>query len=247
MALDGPILGGYSTMDPRTRKRLIFLGGFLLYFGVLWSLWDTALIYPLKVFVVFLHEVSHAVAAVATGGSVERIILDPNQGGAAYTVGGNAFLTLSAGYLGSLLWGALFILLGFSSWARPRWIIGTVGAAVLGLTLFLVRSLFGVGFGILFGGALLVAARYLSQGVNRVILLVLGLTSCLYAILDIKSDVLDRPHLQSDAAMLAEMTGIPTPFWGFLWIALALLVSAWLLRWVGRRMEKSDPGEAAPA
>ena len=67
----------------------------------------------------------------------------------------------------------------------------------------------------------LAAARYLSQGVNRALLLGLGLTSALYAILDIKSDVLDRPQLPSDAAMLAEMTGIPTAAWGFLWIGIA--------------------------
>jgi hypothetical protein len=228
-------------MDPLSKRRLIFLGGFLLYFGVLWSLWDTAIIYPLKLFVVLLHEVSHAAAAVATGGSVERILLNAQQGGATYTRGGNPFITLSAGYLGSLLWGSLFVVLAFNRWLRPRWIVGAVGASVLLLTVFLVRSLFGVGFGILFAGALLAGARYLSQGLNRTLLLGLGLTSTLYAILDIKSDVLDRPHLPSDAAMLAEMTGIPTVVWGFLWIGIALLVSAWLLRWVARRVEAGIP------
>lgn len=228
-------------MDPKLKNRLFFLGGFVVYFGVLWSLWDTALIYPLKIFVVFLHEVSHAMAAVATGGSVERILLDPNQGGAAYTVGGSGFLTLSAGYLGSLLWGVLFVMLGFSRWARPKWIIGAVGVMVLAMTVGLVRTPFGWAFGLLFGGALLASARYLSQRTNRTLLLGLGLTSALYAILDIKSDVLARPELRSDAAMLAEMTGIPTVFWGFLWIAIALLVCAWLLRWAARRMDTPIP------
>ena len=249
-------------MSEKNKRRFLFLGGFLLYFGLLWSLWDTAIIYPVKLFVVLLHEVSHAGAAVATGGTVERILLNANQGGATYTLGGNAFLTLSAGYLGSLLWGALFIMLAFNRWLRPRWILGGVGASVLLLTLFLVRGFFGMGvgdrvpacpgpptrkvknigqvllgFGILFAAALLAGAKFLSQGVNRALLLGLGLTSTLYAILDIKSDVLDRPQLPSDAAMLAEMTGIPTAAWGFLWIGIALLVSAWLLRWVARRME----------
>jgi hypothetical protein len=219
------------------KRRFLFLGGFLLYFGLLWTLWDTAIIYPVKLFVVLLHEVSHAGAAVATGGTVERILLNANQGGATYTLGGNAFLTLSAGYLGSLLWGALFIVLAFNRWLRPRWILGGVGASVLLLTLFLVRGMFGMGFGILFAAALLAGAKFLSQGLNRALLLGLGLTSSLYAILDIKSDVLDRPQLPSDAAMLAEMTGIPTAVWGFLWIGIALLVCAWLLRWVARRME----------
>jgi len=217
-------------MSPKSKRRAIFLGGFVLYFGLLWTLWDTAIIYPLKIFVVLLHEVSHAAAAVATGGTVERILLDAHQGGATYTRGGNAFFTLSAGYLGSLLWGALFIILAFSRWLKPRWIMSAVGASVLLLTLFLVRGVFGFGFGILFSVALLAGSKYLSQGVNRGLLLGLGLTSTLYAILDIKSDILDRPHLRSDTA-----------FWGFLWIGIALLVSAWLLRWVARRMEADIP------
>ncbi len=229
-------------MRPRLKRRVIFLGGFLLYFGVVWVLWDTVLIYPLKIFVVFLHEVSHAMAAVATGGSVVRILLDPYQGGAAYTVGGNRFIILSAGYLGSLLWGVAFVMLAFSRRIRPRWVLGAMGGLVVLLTFLLVRSWFGFGFGLAFGAALLASARYLKDEVNRVFLLGLGLTSALYAVLDIKSDVLDRPHLPSDAAMLAEMTGIPTAFWGFLWIAIALLVSAWLLRWVARRVERGEVG-----
>jgi hypothetical protein len=228
-------------MSPISKRRFLFFGGFVLYFGLLWFLWDTAVIYPLKLFVVLLHEVSHAAAAVATGGTVERILLNAQQGGATYTRGGSAFFTLSAGYLGSLLWGVLFVVLAFSRWLKPRWILGAVGVSTLLLTLFLVRGLFGMTFGILFSGAVLAGAKYLSQGMNRAFLLGLGLTSTLYAILDIKSDVLDRPHLPSDAAMLAEMTGIPTAVWGFLWIGIALLVSAWLLRWVARRMEAGMP------
>jgi hypothetical protein len=186
---------------------------------------------------------------VATGGSIEQIDLYANQGGAAYTVGGMPFVTLSAGYLGSLLWGVLFVMLGFSRWFKPRWIIGALGAFILLTTLFVVRNPFGFFFGIAFGGALIAASKYLSQRTNRFLLLGLGLTSALYAILDIKSDILARPHLQSDAAMLAEMTGIPTIVWGFLWIAIALLVSAWLLRWVARRLDEFelDPEPPPPS
>lgn len=234
-------------MSPLTKKRVTFLAGFLLYFILLWTLWDTVVIYPVKVFVVLLHEVSHAMAAIATGGSVERIVLNANQGGAAYTVGGIPFVTLSAGYLGSLLWGVLFVMLGFSRWLRPRWIIAGVGLFVLLVTLSVVRSSFGLFFGLAFGGALLASAKYLSQRLNRILLLGLGLTSTLYAILDIKSDIIARPELRSDAAMLAEMTGIPTLFWGFLWIAIALLVSAWLLRWVALRMDRFELNPEPPA
>ncbi len=210
------------------RRKLEFVAGFALLFAALWVAWDTALVYPLKIFVVLLHEISHALAAVATGGRIEKIVLDPGQGGACHCPGGNAFLTLSAGYLGSLLWGAAMVEAARSARIRTDWVNGAVGAAVIALTLLYVRSPFGVAFGLAFGATLLLSARRAGEGVNRAILLVIGLVSVLYAILDIKSDVLDRPGLRSDAAMLAELTHVPTLVWGVLWIAAALWV-AWLL------------------
>lgn len=217
-------------MSDTARRKVRFLAGFAVYFGALWFLWDTPVVYPLKIFVVLLHEVSHALAAVATGGSIQRIVLDPNQGGATYTMGGNAFLTLSAGYLGSLGWGALMVEAARARRIRSDLVNGLAGALVVVLTLVFVRSPFGIGFGLLFGSALVVASRKLTAAVNRSLLLTLGLTSSLYAILDIKSDILDRPHLRSDAFMLHELTGIPTLAWGVLWIAVALGVSFLLFR-----------------
>jgi hypothetical protein len=58
------------------------VAGFTALFAALWFLWDTWLVTPLKLFVVMLHEVSHGLAAVATGGSIDRIVLTPDLGGA---------------------------------------------------------------------------------------------------------------------------------------------------------------------
>jgi len=222
-------------MKAVTRRRLQFLIGFSLYFGVLWFLWDSVVIYPLKIFVVLLHEVSHAAALLATGGTVDRITLDPFQGGATFGAGGNRLLVLSAGYLGSLAWGALLVAAGHTRRLRSEYVVGVVGAVVVALTLLYVRNPFGLGFGLLFGTSLVVASGRLPSLWNGRLLMVLGLTSCLYAVLDIKSDVLDRPGLPSDAAMLAEFTGVPTVLWGTLWIAAAVAVCALLFRWAWRR------------
>lgn len=222
-------------MKPSTRRKLRFLAGFGVYFGALWLLWDTPLVYPLKIFVVLLHEISHAAVAVATGGTVQRIVLDPWQGGACYCPGGNAFLTLSAGYLGSLGWGALMVEAAHARRLPTDWVNGAVGGMVVVLTLLFVRSGFGIVFGLLFGAALILAARQLGAAGNRAVLVTLGLTSTLYAILDIKSDVLDRPHLESDARMLGQLTGIPTVAWGVLWIVVAVLAAALLFRRAYRR------------
>jgi hypothetical protein len=217
-------------MAKRPSSKLRFLVGFAVFFIGLWLLWETPVVYPLKIFVVLLHEVSHAMVAVATGGSIDRITLDPFQGGACHCPGGNAFLTLSAGYLGSLVWGGLMLSAARKSRIKSEWVNGLIGALVVGLTLLYVRNGFGFAFGILFGLAMIAVSRKLGDGVNRPLLLTLGLTSALYAILDIKSDVLDRPEVRSDAYMLAELTGVPTVVWGVLWIAAALAFSFWLLR-----------------
>lgn len=219
-----------------TQRRLGFLVGFLAYLAALWFLWDTRILYPLKIFVVFLHELSHGIAAILGGGSIQRIEISPNQGGVCYCGGGIRFLTLTAGYLGSLLWGvAMLLVVG----AKRIWhLVSLAGLGVLVVTVSLlyVRSGFGLMFGLMFGLALIAVARYLPSEIQTMTLTVLGLTSCLYAVWDIKSDVLNRPEIRSDASMLAELTGVPTVLWGLLWTGIAIVVCWWLLK---RTFEKS--------
>jgi hypothetical protein len=222
-------------MKTTTKRRLNFLLGFAAFFAALWYLWYTPVVYPLKIFVVLLHEVSHALAILATGGSVESITLDPAQGGLTLGRGGIPFIALSAGYLGSLVLGSLLVEGAQSRRIRPGLLLMIVGGIVLGLTALYVRNLFGLVFGIAFGAALIGSGRRLPSAWSARLLMGLGLTSCLYAVLDIKSDILDRPELRSDAAMLAEMTGIPTQLWGILWIGIALVVCALVLRRAWRR------------
>ncbi len=231
-------------MDTLTKNRLKFVAGFAVYFGMLWLLWDTPFVYPLKVFVVLLHEISHGLVAVATGGSIQRIVIEANQGGVCQCPGGNAFLTLSAGYLGSMAWGALILAGARAPGSWPRWAAGAIGVAVVVVTLLYVRNLFGVLFGLLFGGILFAASRYLPTEGTRGLLTALGLTSCLYAILDIKSDIIDRPGALSDARMLAQLTGVPTFVWGIVWITIALVAGVWLFmrayRLVGKAGKRGD-------
>ena len=207
-------------MTESSGGKLRFIVGFAAFFAALWFFWDTGLVYPLKIFVVLLHEISHAIASVATGGGIEKITLDPRQGGACHCFGGNAFITLSAGYLGSLLWGGAMFSAARSDTVKTSWVNGFIGAMVVALTVFFVRG----GFGMIF------VSKQMGPAVNRGLLLTLGLTSALYAILDIKSDVFDRPNIRSDAAMLSEITGVSTTIWGLIWISIAIAVSLWLMR-----------------
>ena len=78
--------------------------------------WDSVVVYPLKILVVFFHELSHGLVAMLTGGEIVRIEVVKEQGGLCVTRGGSRFLTLSAGYLGSLMWGGVIVMLA----ARTR-------------------------------------------------------------------------------------------------------------------------------
>lgn len=201
------------------------LGGLALVVTVVWLLWHTWWVYPLKILVVFFHELSHGLAAIVTGGEIAGIELLAKEGGLCRTLGGNRFLTLSAGYLGSLLWGGL-ILVAASRTRHDQLVTAALGALLIFASLVWVRPIFSFGFpfAVAAGLGLLVVGLKASERVNDWLGKTIGLTSMLYALLDIKDDILDRPHLKdSDAAMLSQLTGLPTLAWGLIWIALALL------------------------
>jgi len=222
-------------MNDRTKRRTKLLLGIAAFYIALWLLWLTPVVFPLRIFVVLLHEVSHALAALATGGTVDRILLNADEGGVTYTRGGSAFLILSAGYLGSLLWGLMLIEVAGARPRRVRIGLALLALFVIAIALLYVRNLFGFVFTLVFGGALLLCAwRLGARGVSTV-LLTLGLTSALYALLDIRSDILARPHVESDAVMLGQLTHTPGVMWGILWVAVAL-AACWLAlrRWLRR-------------
>ena len=216
-------------------------------FIVIVFLWNTQVVYPLKIFVVFMHEVSHGLAAIATGGSIKEIQIVAQEGGHAITAGGSRFWTLTAGYLGSLMWGGLILILAART-QLGKLISALIGIGMILISVFYLRNTFGFLFGVGFGGALILVGRFLPESINEWLLRVIGLTSCLYAILDIKSDVLDRSHLRSDARMLHEEVTpyIPTVVWGVLWMAIAIAVTLWVLYIAGKsreRQELSDSGD----
>lgn len=204
--------------------------------------WNTWAVYPLKILVVFFHELSHGLAAVISGGEIVRIEVVAQQGGLCVTRGGSRFLTLSAGYLGSLLWGGLILVLA----ARTR--LDKIISVVLGVILVLVTLLyvrpfggFGFIFGLVCGAALGAIGVLLSEAINDFLLRLVGLTSCLYAVLDIKSDIIDRPHLRSDAVMLSEVTSIPALVWGILWIVIAVVAATLFLLWACKKAPAARP------
>ena len=207
-------------------KQLVYLLSLFLLIGYFW---DHSILYPLKLLVVFFHESSHALATLITGGAVKELVINPQQGGYVTSLGGNRFIILTSGYLGSLLWGVSIYL--SSVYTRyDKNIMFILGLCILVLTLFLSSTLFSQSFGIFCGIAMLASAYYLPRKYNDFLLRLLGLTSMMYAPLDIYSDTISRSHLESDAYMLAEYAGGTTILWGSVWIIISLIVIFYCLK-----------------
>jgi len=194
------------------------------------AFWRSPILFPLRILVVLFHETGHAAAALATGGSVVDIAVSADEGGVARTVGGWPFVVLNAGYLGSLAAGALLLVLS----RRPRAsraVVASLGLLVLAVAVLYVRPLlsFGFAYGLLAGFALLALGRWAPPVAAWQVLRLTGVFSVLYALLDVRDDVLLGAAGPSDARMLAEMTHVPAIVWGVLWIAAGCLL-IWRLR-----------------
>lgn len=187
--------------------------------AAVWLAWDTFLVTPLKILTVFFHEISHGLASMATGGSIEFLTFHANQSGFARSQGGSSFLMLNAGYLGSLVWGCGLILA--SSYLRRNRLLSMALGATLGvISVLYVRNLFGLGFGLATAAGFLYAGAKLSEATNDFLIKVVGVSSALYVIPDVYSDIVLR-SCWSDATMLARDTGIPRVVWGLGWMALS--------------------------
>ena len=185
--------------------------------------WNSQLLSMFKIFVVMLHEYSHAIGAWLTGGKVLSIGIEMNQSGHTLTMGGSQILITSAGYLGSLLFGLLF--LWISKFEKlSRYFTGLLGIFMIFMTLVYMEGngafqmIFGIGFGVvitLVGFGWAPASRY--------ILKFLGVLTTLYVFYDMKSDLFLNKFI-NDAKILQQITGIPALLWSIVWVLISSVV-----------------------
>lgn len=197
--------------------------------AIVFALWQNSVVIPLKIFVVFLHEFSHALATWLTGGEVLELSVSAQQGGFVTSRGGNGFIIATAGYLGSLLLGSLLFVLALRS-KIDRYVVGVLGVTMIALTALYIREPFAIGFCLGAGAVLIISARFFAASVNDLILRVIGLASMIYVPYDIFSDTLSRSYLMSDARILAQNYGGTTMMWGVIWLVVSLVFLVFLLK-----------------
>ncbi len=201
-------------------------------FGVLivsFFAWDTFVVYPIKLFVVLLHEMSHGLSAVLTGGRIVSIELNQYLGGMTTTEGGSILIIASSGYLGSIAIGALLFISSLDK-KVSTWFNTSLAILLLIFTAnFLVGMLSQI-IALIASVILIVSPRYFSSLVNQIITQSLGLVSVFYVLIDIKEDLLSGAGYQTDANILENITSISATLIAFIWLVISAAVIFFLLR-----------------
>ncbi len=205
-------------------------------------LWPYPVFYPLKLLVVFFHECSHALMTLATGGRVVELEVNAMQGGHVISAGGNRFLILSAGYLGSSLWGVLIYLLAVGS-RLDKAVMVLLGLIIVAVCLLFIRAPFAFVFALAVAAVMVGVGVKASREINDFVLRVIGLTSMLYAPLDIYSDTIQRAGSRSDALMLAAEFGGTEVLWGGAWLGLSVAIALATVL-IGLRLAPPGAGRA---
>lgn len=227
-----------DTLKPKNgrRRALLISAVALVLVYILWNVpaFDP-LLYPLRLFVTYVHEAGHSLAALLTGGQVIGFTVSANGSGLATTAGGARAIIIPAGYLGAALFGSLLFYVVNRFPNHSREVAGFLGIGMVVFTILFARPdetgtplalMLGVGFGLL----LLIMAWKLQRLVNLLVLNILAMMTALNAVLDVfyltRNIDAARGMVANDAvAFSREITPlIPPSLVAITWAFIAILI-----------------------
>jgi hypothetical protein len=230
--------------------------------GVSWVVPAAAyVLYPLQLFATFIHEGSHAVAALVTGNAVQSLTVSPDGSGAVWSQssGLSSLFISSAGYLGTTAFGVMLL-----AWMR-RGYSSRIALASAGIFVGLMTLVFGflapfynflenvtflsivftVVSGLILSACLLGIARLANMKWTSFALSFLAvqcLLNALFSLRDLFVISATSAH-PSDAANMAAVTGIPALVWAAAWIAISfvmIMVGVRMYATTGRKRLKGE-------
>lgn len=235
------------------RQRALFLA--LLASLVLWNLpFGGVVLYPFKLFATWLHEMSHGVVMLLSGAGFDYLEIFQDTSGIAYaerSTGSVAqALIASAGYVGTAVFGAAFLILGQSR-RGARTVLSAIGGALAVSAVFWIANDFG--FVVTVGGSFVFLALGVLAGerIGYYVVNFVAAQSCINAVLDIR--VLFRAKMvidgevvgSSDAHNMAEATFGNYWMWATVWLLFSFAVFYGALRVVYLRHERAISAPAS--
>jgi hypothetical protein len=187
-------------------------------------------VYPFKLFGTFVHEWSHAIVTVVTGGHVVGLRINPDLSGEEYSTGGWGLAISSAGYLGTACTGAALLL---APLRRARHTLVALGVAVAALP-FVGTLVQGATFTpttwlwtAVFAAVTLAVGRRGTLRLARLFQQFLAVEVCLAALDGLRSLdwlVLTAPGVMTDATTAGSATHLPALVWAVLWSIIGVAI-----------------------
>ena len=209
--------------------------------------------YPIRLFVTYLHEIGHALAALATFGGVNRVALDWSGSGVTFTQGGLGLLISSAGYLTTTVYGSALLLF----LRRER--NAKVAAIGTGALLLLITGLFGGNIvawlaGLVFGAGCLLLGMKGRPKVVHFCMSFLAVQCLLNAFYDLRTvlylSAFD-PAFPTDARNMSQATGgfLPPVVWAAGWavVSIGVVAGTLLIYYHSLRERASLPDTNSPS
>ncbi len=205
-------------------RSLIILSSILIVYFLLDVLipFGGLVLYPIKLFVTFLHEFGHAFGAFVTGGDVVSLQVNADGSGVTWTSGGSRAITIMGGYLGSALFGNLLLYLGIRKPGATKITMITIAILMNICALIWFSSAFNLIFIILFSVALFFISRL--EKISRYVLMFLGGA----AVLHIISDFNVGPS--SDLEAYEQVMGLTDTMWMYIWLVIVLVMTFFNVR-----------------
>jgi len=197
-----------------------------------------AVVKPFKLLAVFVHEGCHACACLATGGRVDGVEVNINEGGVTRYRGGWRLCVTPAGYLGGALWAAICTAVLDYRWGMFC-VAASLGLALLATLLSLLwtkrnddrtttgmLSVFFLGVCVFLAWASLAGIHHVRVVAQFVLLFVTTYVS-VFSVYDIYDDCVRRyvndSQTKSDAVVCAQLCPIcPARGWGVIWLVISL-------------------------
>lgn len=219
---------------------------------VLWFIpFADVVTYPIRLFVTYIHEAGHALAALATFGSVSRVTLDWSGSGVTWTSGGWGLAISTAGYLSTILYGSALLL-----FLRRERNARTAALFTAGLLLFITVFFGGNPLawltGLFFGAGCIALAIKGKPKLTHFLMSFLAVQCVLNALYDLRSLLFLSAFdsgIMTDAQNMSAATGgfIPAIIWAIGWSVLAVaLLSGTLLIYYRSLRRRAAVAEADP-
>lgn len=172
--------------------------------------------YIFTLFVTFLHELGHVMAAIVTGGSAHALQINPDGSGVATTSGGIRGVIEAGGYIGSIIFGNLILRLGIGKQMTARILVAIIGAFMITSSIIWFSTMQSFMFTMAVGIGFIALAKFLAF-VSNAILVVLGSYSVWYALNDY--NVGPSSDLQSFSGV------IPPTIWMYVWLGIGIVIT----------------------